>query len=145
MPINVPRATTTACILRLVSSAAGAVMLFACVSASSAQTPSAPARVIVKFKATALLSKAGPTAPGLSRASVLGKRLGVAMTDGPALSEDTQVVMSQQMSSIDLAQRLAREPDVDYAVPDRRRKPLAAPNDPLYGNGVPGNGPAVGQ
>lgn len=102
------------------------------------------ARVIVKFKASSTLSKqSSPLAP--SRANVLSKRLGVAMTDGPALADDTQVVTTRGMSSTELAQRLARDPDVEYAVPDQRRKRLAAPNDPLYGDGVPGNGPAAGQ
>ena len=106
----------------------------------------APARVIVKFKANSTLSKQSSTLTAQpSRANVLGKRFGVAMTDGPPLSDDTQVVMSRGMSSTELAQRLARDPDVEYAVPDQRRKPLAAPNDPLYGDGVAGNGPAVGQ
>lgn len=117
-----------------------------------AETPSAafatgPARVIVKLKASSTLSKQSPSpaAQPSSRANVLGKRLGVAMADGLALSDDTQVVMSKGMSSTELAQRLARDPDVEYAVPDQRRKPLASANDPLFGDGVAGNGPAVGQ
>ena len=116
-----------------------------------AQTPivasaTSSARVIVKFKADSLLTKqSSPIVPPLSRADILGKRLGVAMADGPALSDDTQVVISKGISSTELAQRLARDPDVEYAVPDQRRKRLVAPNDPLYGDGVAGNGPAVGQ
>jgi serine protease len=118
--------------------------------AMQAETPTvasatAPARVIVKFKANSTLSKQSSPTAQPSRAIVLGRRFGVAMTDGPALSDDTQVVMSKGMSSTELAQRLARDPDVEYAVPDQRRKPLAPPNDPLYGDGVAGNGPAVGQ
>ena len=49
------------------------------------------------------------------------------------------------MTSEALAARLLQEPDVEYAVPDQRKHISAAPNDPLYANGVPGNGPAVGQ
>ena len=49
------------------------------------------------------------------------------------------------LTSAELAQRLAQEGDVEYAVPDERRHIVAAPNDPLYADGVPGNGPAVGQ
>ena len=53
------------------------------------------------------------------------------------------------MTSRELASRLARESDIEYAVPDQRRRRLAAPNDPLYlaGPAVGGGagGPAVGQ
>lgn len=148
MLIDLLRVTATSDLARklLRNLAVVAATLLAFASANlHAQTPSAPARVIVKFKPVPVLSKAGPTAPAISRASVLGKRLGVAMIDGPALSEDTQVVMSRGMTSIELAQRLARDPEVEYAVPDQRRKALAGANDPLYRDSVPGNGPAVGQ
>lgn len=134
--------------LRTVYSGVVALTL-ACLPAAHAQStnPLGPgtARVIVKFKAASVLSKAATMGPATTRASVLSKRFSVAMADGPALAEDTQVVTSRDLTSIELAQRLARDPDVEYAVPDRRRKPHAAPNDPLYGDGVPGNGPAVGQ
>ena len=53
------------------------------------------------------------------------------------------------MTSAALAQRLSREKDVEYAVPDRRKPRRAAPNDPLYTTaGTPGTssgGPAAGQ
>jgi serine protease len=55
------------------------------------------------------------------------------------------VVSANGITSTELARRLAHEPDVEYAVPDERRHPLTAPNDPLYAAGVPDNGPAVGQ
>ncbi len=32
----------------------------------------------------------------------------------------------------EMARRLSRDPEIEYAVPDYRRKPLAAPNDELY-------------
>src|SRR5204863_2464114 len=79
------------------------------------------------------------------RAALLAKRLGVAMTAGGAISDSMQVVRASGVTSEALAQRLAQEPDVEFAVPDRRRKIATAPNDPLYADGVPGNGPAVGQ
>ena len=54
----------------------------------------APARVIVKFKANSTLSKqVSTTTAQPSRADVLGKRFGLAMTDGPPLSDDTHVVL----------------------------------------------------
>jgi serine protease len=106
------------------------------------------ARVIVKLKPEsgllldrALVGNAFPT----NRALALGQRLGLSMTAGNALSETAQVVFASGMSSAELARRLALESDVEYAVPDQRRYHFVAPNDPLYADGVGGNGPAVGQ
>ncbi len=60
-----------------------------------------------------------------------------------------QVLFADGMSSEQLAQRLARESDIEYAVPDQRRRRAAAPNDPLYlaGPAVAGGagGPVAGQ
>jgi serine protease len=110
--------------------------------------PAVPARVIVKFKSNsavlmdrALVGNAFPA----NRALVLGQRLGLAMTAGQAVSEQTQVVFASGISSAELARRLSLESDVEYAVPDERRYHFAAPNDPLYPNGLGGNGPATGQ
>ena len=118
-----------------------------------AQTTDAPAasgnaRVIVKLKADSpVLRKQALSVveDRAERAEALGQRLGLPMTAGAAMSERAQVVFATGITSAELAQRLARESDVEYAVPDRRRFAFAAPNDPLYANGVPGNGPAVGQ
>ena len=105
------------------------------------------ARVIIKLKADSpLVSKVG-NAGATSRpahAKALGQRLGLAMEDGAPLAPRTQVVTALGLSSEALAQRLSREPDVEYAVPDQRRHILTAPNDPLYATGGP-MGPAVGQ
>src|SRR6266581_8554760 len=105
-------------------------------------------RVIVKIKPDSpLLSKAAISG-GTQRprhAKAFGDRLGMTMADGEALSERSQVIFASGITSAELAQRLAREADVEYAVPDERRHVLTAPNDPLYANGVPGTGPAVGQ
>jgi len=108
---------------------------------------SGAARVIVKLRADSpLLPKAlSGTAQKPSHAKALGGRLGMAMDDGAAVSERAQVIFASGITSVELAQRLAREPDVEYAVPDERRRLLTAPNDPLYADGVSGTGPAVGQ
>jgi serine protease len=106
------------------------------------------ARVIVKFKAdSALLSAKAVSAKAQLEANAesLGKRLGITMTSGAGVSERAQVVFAPAITSDALAQRLAQEPDVEYAVPDQRRRVRTAPNDPLYAGGVAGNGPAVGQ
>ena len=106
------------------------------------------ARVIVKLKADSpLLPKTAisGTVQRPRHAKTFGDRLGMTMADGEALSERSQVVFASGITSAELAQRLARQADVEYAVPDERRHVLTAPNDPLYANGVPGTGPAVGQ
>jgi serine protease len=118
-----------------------------------AQTPGAPlasdtARAIVKLRADSPLLRK-EALPGAVRhaahAQALGQRLGMAMSDGDPLSERAQVVLAKGLTSTELAQRLARESDVEYAVPDERRRAQTAPNDPLYVDGVGGDGPAVGQ
>jgi len=110
---------------------------------------SGPARVIVSLKADSALLASTQTLSVAERraghAKALGQRLGLALTAGTALSERAQVVFAGGLSSAELAQRLAQHADVEYAVPDERRQAFAAPNDPLYADGVPGNGPAVGQ
>jgi serine protease len=138
----------------LVSLAALSAALFAAVplqiqaQTNGASLASGTARAIVKLRADSpLLPKEAlsRTAQKPSHAKALGQRLGLAMNDGAAVSERTQVVFANGITSTELAQRLAREADVEYAVPDERRRPFTAPNDPLYAAGVPGNGPAVGQ
>src|SRR5580693_5840184 len=107
-----------------------------------------PARVIVKLKAdSTLLREQALSATGqqIGRAQALGQRLGLAMSAGSMVSDRAQVVFASGITSAELAQRLALESDVEYAVPDQRRHHFVAPNDPLYPDGVGGNGPAVGQ
>jgi serine protease len=114
----------------------------------SAAVDADPARVIVQFKADSPLSRMqtlSATQSSAARASALSLRLGRTLAPGAPLSPHAQVVFARGISSEALAARLAQESDVEYAVPDRRRHVFAAPNDPLYASGVPGNGPAVGQ
>ncbi len=115
------------------------------------QTPAsnaAPARVIVQFRADAPLARIqalSATQTTAARASALAARVGLPLAAGAALSTRAQVVVASGTTSAALAARLAQESDIEYAVPDERRQIVAAPNDPLYADGVPGNGPAVGQ
>lgn len=109
----------------------------------------ADARVIVKYKeGSDLLRKQAQSAEQLPelRAQALGQRAGLALRSGLAVSERAQVVFASGLSSEALAARLAQSADVEYAVPDRRKRLAAAPNDPLYvPNPVPADGPAAGQ
>jgi serine protease len=113
-----------------------------------ATADAAIARVIVKFKADSALASAkglSPTGARAARATALGARLGLPMSAGTPVSDLAQVVFASGVTSGELARRLAQERDVEYAVPDERRRIVTAPNDPLYSEGVPGNGPAAGQ
>jgi serine protease len=106
------------------------------------------ARVIVKFRAESALLRAQSPSAGAERADragALGRRLGMALTAGSAVSERSQVVFASGIGSRALAQRLALEPDVEYASPDVLRRRHGAPNDPLYLTGQGALGPAVGQ
>jgi len=120
-----------------------ALLLVAAQAAHAAQE----ARVIVKFKPGVAATSAAPGAAGAARAraEALGTRLGVAMRAGAEVGEREQVVRAAGLTSQELARRLSLEADVEYAVPDERKRISMAPNDPLYGPGVPGTGPAAGQ
>ena len=128
------------------SRAAFTALLFAPAIAAAADVD--VARVIVKFRAGSALASAGgrsPSASTAARAAALGARLGLPMGGGALISDRAQVVFATGLTSAELAERLAREGDVEYAVPDERRRIVRSPNDPLYADGVPGSGPAVGQ
>ncbi len=88
------------------------------------------ARVIVKLKAASPLKQI----QAASSVQRLGQRLGIAaqMVGQPA--PDLHVMRASGLSSDALAARLAREADVEYAVPDRIKTIRAAPNDPLFAN-----------
>lgn len=122
-------------------------------TASLAQSPPAGqrpdfARVIVKYRAggslmrQALQARNGTQEP--RHAAALGRRLGLALSDGRALDERMQVLHARGVSSQQLAQRLAADAEVEYAVPDERRRALAVPSDPLFAGG-PRVSPAAGQ
>ncbi|MBX3623207.1 MAG: S8 family serine peptidase [Rhizobacter sp.] len=107
---------------------------------------SAQARVIVKFKAGSELARRQvQSAATGGRAATLGERVGVAMTSGAPISDRMQVFRARGLDSAALAARLSAQADVEYAVPDERRRRFVAPNDPLYAAGVGGTGPAAGQ
>lgn len=88
------------------------------------------ARVIVKYKADTSLLKQTQSA---DRASQLSGRLGLSLQAGRQITPRSEVMQASGISSTELASRLAAQPDVEYAVPDRLRTIRATtPNDPLY-------------
>jgi serine protease len=106
------------------------------------------ARVIVKYKALGGLMRAAAASReamhGPQHAATMARRSGLALSDGRVVDARTQVLRARGLSSQQLATRLAADDEVEYAVPDLRRRALAAPSDPRYAGGA-GISPAAGQ
>ena len=115
---------------------------------SLAQTqPGQTARVIVKYKADAVLLRKRALSvhdQHARQAQTLGERNGLVLSTGAGLHERSHVVFASGMSSEQLAARLSQDSEVEYAVPDQRKRLVAAPSDSLYTT-AGGNGPASGQ
>lgn len=79
------------------------------------------------------------------RASTLGARVGRTLEAGMAVAPNTQVVRAEGVDAQTLAQQLAADADVLYAVPNSRKRRLVAPNDPLYAQTPRSSGPDSGQ
>jgi serine protease len=127
----------------------GATPVTAQVAASTAVDDPSGARVIVKYKAQGTLMRsaasAGWSGKGPRHANTLAGRTGLALSDGRVIDRHSQVVHGGKgISSAALAERLAGDADVEYAVPDQRRHALAVPSDPLFAasNAI---SPVVGQ
>lgn len=119
------------------------------------------ARVIVAYKPGASVLHEVPLPRWASRNEVrtllqrraerLARRAQAPLESGRALSERSHVIRARGLSSVELARRIAADPEVAYAVPDGRKRALMVPNDPLYAAG-PGidlsrlaGGPVAGQ
>ena len=102
------------------------------------------ARVIVKYRSGSTLAAAAAGRP--QHAARLGRQLTLAMQDGHVLGRRTQSLRANGLSSSQLALRLAALPEVEWAVPARRKTITAIePNDPFFGDGQASVTPAVGQ
>jgi serine protease len=102
-----------------------------------ASLPAAPdeAQVIVKFKATSKsILSTGRAADRvvLKQAATLGARTGLALRDGVMAGPRLQVLHASCMTSAALAARLAADGEVEYAVPNGRKRIHAAPSDPYF-------------
>ena len=118
---------------------------------------SAPtARVIVKYKADPTSRKSIQSASAesvgalqASRAQALAQRTGIALKVGAGISDRSHVVFAAGLTSAQLAQKLAADSEIEYAVPDVLRKRFAVPNDPFYLSKpkptATSGGPIVGQ
>ena len=133
-----------------------ALLLGAALAPAHAQTADDGERVIVKFKRDAATLREHPMARSGERfvsetmlerrAAALGARLGMRLRGLAALGERAQLVQAHGGTALALAARIARDPQVEYAEPDRRMFRRVLPNDPRFGGGFSGaGGPAVGQ
>jgi serine protease len=118
--------------------------------AADTASPQRPAaRVIVKYKALGRLMRDGSAAAtstaGPRLAAAMAQRHGLSLADGRGIDRRTQVLLGgRDLTSAQLAARLAADEDVEYAVPDERRHALALPADPLFAANS-GISPAAGQ
>lgn len=102
------------------------------------------ARVIVKYRSGSALDRDAAGQP--RHAARLGRQLTLPMQDGHVLGRRTQSLRAAGLSSSQLAARLAALPDVEWAVPVRRKTINAVvPDDPYFGDGQTSVTPAVGQ
>ena len=107
------------------------------------------ARVIVKYRADVAISRTlsvrnEPDAVPL-RAVTLSARLRIPLVDGRVLGQRIQGLRSTGVTSSKLAEQLAALPEVEWAVPDQRRRFAALPNDPLLSDNQATATPTVGQ
>ncbi len=82
------------------------------------------------------------------RAGALGARVGRVLEAGPSVGPRAQVMRAQGVDAAALAEQLAADTEVEYAVPNGRKRAFTAPNDPLYAAtaaGVRPRGPDSGQ
>ncbi len=86
-------------------------------------------RVIVKYRSGSDMLR---QAAAVGAAQTLAQRTGLRLQAMSGPAPGMEVVRSQDLDSQALASRLAREPEIEYAVPDRLRKARALPNDALF-------------
>jgi serine protease len=129
---------------RIVFGAAIAALLlcasFAPPLAAAIRADEATDRIIVKFRDSAPRAQSASTiAAARDRVSGLALRTGVGLQLARSVSPQMHALhLAHPLHGDELQDvlaRLARDPAVEYAVPDRRKYRAAVPNDPLYGPG----------
>lgn len=109
------------------------------------------ARVIVKYRASSALRRAlaasSPSKLAMAprHAQALSGRLNIPLSDGRVLGPHTQALRGRGISSVELAQRLSAQADIEWAVVDARRRIRSLPNDPYFGPNQTVVTPLVGQ
>ncbi|MBK9393393.1 MAG: S8 family serine peptidase [Uliginosibacterium sp.] len=87
------------------------------------------ARVIVKYRSDSSVLVQGSES---ARARIMSARSGAAIAMSRALGGRMYLLKADGLSSAALAEKLAAQSDVEYAVPDGRKYLRAVPNDSLY-------------
>ena len=104
-------------------------------AAAPAQAESFTDQIIVRYKDSAQVTEA--QAASADCVAALSAAAGVTLAYFRPMSGDAHVLtLPQPLPDSEVAQiaaRIAALPDVEYAEPDSRIFPLAAPNDPFYG------------
>ena len=104
------------------------LLLWSCHIQADEVTPNTnEARVIVKYRQMAPSAAAGLTPK--QRHQALGQRLNIALTTGMEPAPRQHVFRAFGISHERLAQQLANDPDVEWAVPDRVKQAHSLPND----------------
>jgi serine protease len=128
---------------------AAALVAFGSLAAHAAPSEAAPTkpitqtdRLIVKYKDAVDNSKGAVPARAMSAArqallARAGQQVGATMRALRATATGADVLQLSRSMSLDEARALAaelkaRDPDVEYAEPDRIMVPLFTPNDPMY-------------
>ena len=110
------------------------VALMFAANAAAADRPSFTNRLVVKFATPA--DDGLKAAASEDRSERLGRRAGIALRAAHVTADNAQVFYLPGWVSVDraaaAAARLAAEPDIEYAVPDRLRRPMLVPNDSFY-------------
>jgi serine protease len=99
-------------------------------------TDPAVRRLIVKLRPAASNAKIQSAGASASRVQSLAARVKVNLVKSRAITQEMHVMKWEPQISGESAdvtlQRLRADPEVEYAEPDLRRYPHAAPSDPLY-------------
>lgn len=105
--------------------------------------------VIVQLRAGGTLQRAQGANAGATaltqRVRGLAQRQGLTLEVGAAVGARSQVVRASGLRRSELLRRLAADPEVEFAEPDRPMRAHAAPNDPRYTAVAANPGPVVGQ
>ncbi|MBQ0961259.1 S8 family serine peptidase [Ideonella sp. 4Y11] len=133
--------------LLALSTVAGAAEQGPLRATATAAARSEQARVIVRYREDSSVVRAA-AARGQDQAQhagTLGARVGLSLRDGRAMGQRQQLVQASGLSSQALAKRLAQDAQVEWAVPDRRRRASFVPNDPFFASGQSSPMPPAGQ
>ena len=103
-------------------------------------------RIIVKWRANSALAS-NPGEPHVAALQSIPALSGMRVMAAGQIAPQLELLRLEQALSIeDLQQaldRLSADPSVEYAVPDRRRKPQLVPSDSLFGRAVVRSGGAA--